>query len=312
MEPDRNILTRYFLGECTNDEKESIHQWLESNEAHKQQFIRERIRFDASLVIDEEKIATSRPAVRKNILFTTLKIASAILLLVGSSYLFNLYFDRQTEKITQEINVPPGNRSSLTLPDGTLVWLNSNTTLTYPNIFDKETRSVELDGEAYFEVTKNDKKSFIVKTSKFNVEVLGTTFNVEAYSGKPDFEVGLFTGKVRIFKEQEQVNEEIYLKPGQAASLVNGSLWVSTADFNNYRWRDGLIIIEDKSFEEIMSMFEKYYGQQIIIENEKVKDLGYRGKLRIGDGIDHALRVLQNDFRFTYKRDEDNNKIYIY
>lgn len=309
MEIDRNILVHYFQGESSEPEKEAIHRWLESNEANKKMFIRERIRFDASLIVDEEKIPAHNPAVRKSLVFSALKVAAAILLLVGSSYLFSLYFSGQAETVAQKINVPPGNRTSLTLPDGTLVWLNSNTTLTYPNIFDKDTRSVELDGEAYFEVTKDTKKSFIVKTNKFNIEVLGTTFNVEAYSDKPDFEVALFTGKIRVFKEPEE--KPLYLTAGQAASLVGNSLLVSAVDYDSYRWRDGLIIIEDKSFEEIMAMFEKYYGQQIIIENANVKELGYRGKLRIGDGIEHALRVLQNDFRFTYQRDEDQQIIYI-
>ena len=77
---------------------------------------------------------------------------------------------------------------------------------------------------------------------------------------------------------------------------------VPTTDPNSYRWKDGLIYIEDKSFNAIMELFEKFYDVQIIVNNKAVKDLGYRGKLRISDGVDHALRVLQNDFPFKYKR----------
>lgn len=311
MNIDRNILTRYFQGECSEWEKEAIRIWLESDESHKKQFIRERIRFDASVIVDEDKISSSSTSKVKIFLWNTLKVASAILILIGSSYFFNLSQSDKPNNLLQSIYVPPGSRTSVTLPDGSLVWLNSNTSFKYPTTFASENRVVELDGEAYFEVMKNEGKSFIVKTNKYNVEVLGTTFNVEAYANEASFKTGLFTGKVKLYKEQQE-NKSLYLKPGEAAELIGDALQVSSANQNSFRWKDGLIILEDKSFTEIMRLFEKYYDVQIIIKNDKTKELGYKGKLRISDGIDHALRVLQKDFRFTFKREEDTNIIYIY
>lgn len=311
MNIDRNILTRYFQGECSEWEKEAIRVWLESDESHKKQFIREHIRFDASVIVDEDKISSSSTSKVKIILWNTLKVASAILILIGSSYFFNLSLSDKPNNLLQSIYVPPGSRTSVTLPDGSLVWLNSNTSFKYPTTFASENRVVELDGEAYFEVTKNEGKSFIVKTNKYNVEVLGTTFNVEAYANEASFKTGLFNGKVKLYKEQQE-NKSLYLKPGEAAELIGDALQVSSANQNSFRWKDGLIILEDKSFTEIMRLFEKYYDVQIIIKNDKTKELGYKGKLRISDGIDHALRVLQKDFRFTFKREEDTNIIYIY
>lgn len=311
MNIDRNILTRYFQGECSEWEKEAIRIWLESDESHKKQFIQERIRFDASVIVDEDKISSSSTTKVKIFLWNTLKVASAILILIGSSYFFNLSQSDKPNNLLQSIYVPPGSRTSVTLPDGSLVWLNSNTSFKYPTTFASENRVVELDGEAYFEVMKNEGKSFIVKTNKYNVEVLGTTFNVEAYANEASFKTGLFTGKVKLYKEQQE-NESLYLKPGEAAELIGDALQVSSANQNSFRWKDGLIILEDKSFTEIMHLFEKYYDVQIIIKNDKTKELGYKGKLRISDGIDHALRVLQKDFRFTFKREEDTNIIYIY
>ncbi|MDH6304116.1 transmembrane sensor [Parabacteroides sp. PF5-5] len=310
MKINRDILIRYFSGECTESEKSSIQKWLEEDETHKKQFINERIRFDASLMIDENKMLhTDYKA--KGIIWNIMKIAAAFLILVGSSYLFSLYQDRQGEMISQNIHVPTGNRTSITLPDGTLVWLNSNTTLKYPSRFSKKERIVELDGEAYFEVTKDKKKTFIVKTNKYNIEVLGTTFNVEAYNNKETFSAALFTGRIKLYQEEEK-ETSIFLNKGECAKLVDNTLQISPIQSETYRWRDGLIIIENKSFEEVMLLLEKYFGQEIIIENKKVKDLGYQGKLRIADGVDHALRVLQNDYHFTYKRDETMSKIYIY
>jgi ferric-dicitrate binding protein FerR (iron transport regulator) len=310
MDIDRNTLARYFTGESSGDEKNSIREWLESSEEHKRRFINERIRFDASVVVDEDSILHSRSGMVKRIAWRALKVASVILLLTGSGYLLRLYNSSQAEVITQTIYVPAGSRTSLVLPDGSSVWLNSNTTLKYPNLFSTKKRIVELDGEAYFEIAKAPKKTFTVLTNKYNIEVSGTTFNVEAYTGKPAFTTALFTGRVKLYKEK--TTDTLYLKPGETAKLIDNMLIVSSLDSDIYKWKDGLIIIEDKSFEEIMQLFEKYFGQEIIIRNNKVKDLGYRGKLRITDGVDHALKVLQNDFRFTYKREEETNQIFIY
>ena len=175
--------------------------------------------------------------------------------------------------------------------------------------FSDKNREIQLDGEGYFEVAK-DKKPFIVKTSKYDVEVLGTTFNVEAYKDKSGFRTMLYEGKVKLYNTNDP--KAIYLSPGQTAELMGESLRVvPTTEPNSYRWKDGLIYIEDKSFNAIMGLFEKFYDVRIVVNNKAVQDLGYRGKLRISDGVDHALRVLQNDFPFKYKRDEERNIIYI-
>ena len=304
---NRDLLTRYFQGECSEEEKTIICQWLEGNEAHQTELIRERIRFDASLMAGEGR---STPAVRRSLNWPAVAAASVILLLC-LSHLFRYPKQEQPDVAMLSIHVPPGNRTSITLPDGSHVWLNSNTTLRYPNVFISEERTVELDGEAWFEVAQYYKKPFIVRTGKYNVEAVGTTFNVDAYAGNETSATALFTGIVKLYKGNG-ASEALYLHPGETAELVGGAFHVLPTDINAYRWRDGLIVIEDKSFGEIMQLFEKYYGLQIIIKNTKAKGLGYRGKFRIADGVEHALRVLQNDFRFTYVREENTDIIYIH
>ncbi|MCD7937457.1 MAG: FecR family protein [Tannerellaceae bacterium] len=312
MSINQEILLRYFLGQSSEDEKENIHQWLESDEAHKKKFVRERIRFDASLMVDDQELLTpTRQFSFSGSRWTLIKVAAAVLLLLGSSFLFQFYLSPSEKTTLQSIYVPAGSRTSVTLPDGTSAWLNSNTVLTYPNSFPKNNRMVLLNGEAYFDVTKDENRSFIVKTSKYNVEVLGTVFDVEAYEKEDLFKTTLYSGKVRLYKE-EQEEDALYLNAGEVAELIDGHLVVSLANSYSYRWKEGLIILEGQSFRDIMRLFEKYFDMRIIIQNEKVMELGYEGKLRIVDGIDHALRVLQNDFRFTYSRDTETNVIHIY
>lgn len=309
MNIDHHILIRYFLGQASEEEKEFIHQWIESDEANRTQFIRERIRFDASILIDKPASLEKRRRQIPPFLSWSLKIAASVLLLLGSFYVYDNYRMARLSQTFQCVSVPAGNRTNIQLPDGTNVWLNANTSLRYPMAFSNTNREIQLDGEAYFEVAK-DKKPFIVKTDKYDVEVLGTVFNVEAYRSKPQFRTSLYEGKVKLYNSRQP--KAVFLSPGQTAELVGKVLQVApTKEVNSYRWKDGLIYIEDKSFDAIMTLFEKFYDVRIVINNQAVRDLGYRGKLRISDGVDHALRVLQNDFPFKYKRDEERNIIYI-
>jgi len=310
MKIDRNILTRYFTGESPEEEKELIHYWLQSDDSNRKQFVRERIRFDASIVVDEDEVLTKRPDSIRRIILNSLKIASAVLLLTGLGYFYAVYRMNTVNHSMQYAYVPSGSRASLTLNEGSTVWLNSKSKLKYPSIF-SDSRVVELDGEGFFEIAKDARKPFIINTDKYSLEVLGTSFNMESYSNSPDFEIALFTGRAKLFKNKGS-SDTLYLNAGQTANLIGGKLVVSATEYNKYRWKDGIIMIENQSFGDIMLLFEKYFDLQIIIRTDKVKKLGYWGKFRIVDGVDHALRVLQKDYSFTYKREENSNTIYIY
>lgn len=309
MQIDKEVLIRYFLGQASEVEKEAVHMWVESDEANRKSFIRERIRFDASVLVDERTIVPARRFYVPLWVVSCLKVAATVLLLVGGLYGYDTYQENQLASTFQVVYVPAGNRTNIVLPDGTNVWVNANSSLRYPAVFSKKDREIQLNGEAYFEVVK-DKKTFIVKTDKYNVEVLGTTFDVEAYADKPVFRTILYEGKVKLYNDRQK--EPVLLSPGETARLQGDTLLVSsTNEMNSYRWKDGLIYIEDQSFDDIMKLFEKFYDIRIVVNNKAVNELGYRGKLRISDGVDHALRVLQNDFPFVYKRDEEKNVIYI-
>jgi len=309
MKVDRSILTRYFTGESSEEEKELIRCWIENDASNRKFFIRERIRFDASVLIDEKDVLSKRPDKVKRILLNLLKVAAVAAIIIGSGYIYSVYRINRQNQPLQLIYVPPGSRTSLTLIEGSTVWLNSKTKMKYPGVFTND-RVVELDGEGFFDIAKDPEKPFIIKAGEYNLEVLGTSFNVESYRNSANFETALFTGRAKLFKNQ-QAGDTIYLNAGETATLIGGRLVISPTDYNRYRWKDGIIMIENKSFEEIMLLFEKYFDLQIIIRNDAVKKLGYWGKFRMVDGIDHALRVLQNDFRFTYTREENSNVIYI-
>ena len=184
-------------------------------------------------------------------------------------------------------------------------------TLQYPVTFSQKQRTVFLKGEAYFDVTKKKKTPFIVRTDKYDIEVLGTQFDVDAYPDQTAFETTLMKGSVKV-TSQHFPEQTITLKPHHKAYVKDGQLAVTKVnDFTPYRWKEGLICFKDEPFQTIMEDFEKYYGIRIIINNKKVLKYSYNGKFRQADGIDYALRVLQRDIHFKYEKANDEEIIYI-
>lgn len=312
---DKNTLYKFFEGNATLKEEEAVRQWMDESSENQQTFLKERKLFDAMLLLGDEKtikegkkrFSVNLGSLRNELL----KVAAVVAITLLGSY---FYFQSMQEKelmAMQTISVPAGQRINITLTDGTNVWLNARTSLSYPVKFSKKNRQVVLDGEAYFDVAKDNNKPFIVQTEKYNVEVLGTKFDVDAYSEAGEFATTLMSGSVRV-SSAANPEETLTLKPDNKVYLKDGKLHVTTVDdYNSYRWKEGLICFKNATFISIMKDFEKYYGLNIQVKNKEVRKFLYTGKFRQTDGIDYALRVLQKDIKFTYKRDDDNQIIYI-
>ncbi len=150
-----------------------------------------------------------------------------------------------------------------------------------------------------------------VHTHAMDVEVLGTKFNVEAYSKKDFFETSLMQGKVKVTLPADKT-KSVLLAPNQKTTLTDGQLVVSKIDdYGSYRWKEGLYCFHDKTLGEIMQDLEKYFDLDIKIHRKETADVVLTGKFRISEGLDYILRVLQTDVSFTYRRDTDQNIIYI-
>lgn len=306
----REILYKFFNGEISDKEETALKKWIEASEDNYFIFLRERKIYDALLVNDLIPIRTQRKEEEKKIqigkiLIKVFKVASIVLITVLISWYFIQPNEKESE--VQTVRVPAGQRTNLTLPDSTVVWLNALTRMEYKSPFNSNKREVFIDGEAYFEVKKNE-KPFIVKSPKGSVEVFGTKFNIEDYSTHDIYEATLMEGSIKISANGDLID----LIPGYKTSLINGKLETkSIDDYDPYRWRDGLICFKNESFRNIMGEFEKYYGIKIILNNMKVREKSYTGKFRQSDGVDYALRVLQKDIYFDYERNEEENIIII-
>lgn len=310
---NKELLHTYFSGESNQEEEAQIMNWAEASPENHRQYLEERKLWNAMLIHYTKK--DTAPSVQSNHIqlniWKVISVAATVATLIAMSWIY--IHDFRVDRKMQAVIVPAGQRVQLVLEDGTRVWLNSKSKLTYPASFGNDTREVTLDGEGFFEVTRNEEKPFIVKTHKYDVKVLGTTFNVYAYNTKSSsFETSLLHGSVDVIST-ENSNSHVLLKPHEKVTEENGILQKSTIDnLDRYRWKDGLICLDDEPFEDLMKKFSVYYDIHIKIENPTVRDYRCTGKFRQSDGVEYALKVIQKDLKFSYTRDDESNTIVIH
>lgn len=314
---EKEILYKYFEGTASHEEEETVYHWLDASSANEKEFFREREFFDAMILGGSTKEKKEKDLKHSefrihSFVREVLKVVAVVTITVACGLYFHLADKKKLLSVMNTISVPIGQRVNLTLPDGTLVWLNACSEIIYPAVFSGGKREVQLDGEAYFEVTHNTENPFVVRTEKCNIEVLGTKFNVEAYSGSNDFSTSLIEGSVKVRDNNKRSSLPVFLKPNQEVRLHNGQLAVSNiSNYEYFRWREGLVSFKNVAFNELMTRFEKSYGIRIILENKHLKEYTCSGTFRISDGVDNALRILQRDAQYTFERNEDNSIIYI-
>lgn len=190
---------------------------------------------------------------------------------------------QESKLIYNKVETPRGGEYALLLSDGTKVHLNAMTSLRFPVTFDNGPREVELEGEAYFEVSKTG-QPFIVSTHGMQVEVLGTTFNISAYP-REEYQTTLVNGSVKVNTE---TGKSCILKPSQQATVSpgNNSIQVRMVDAEFYTsWVKGKIHFKDQRLEDIMKILSRWYDMDVIYANEKIKDI------RFGCNVDRYSEI---------------------
>ena len=281
--------------------------WLEADPAHESELAKVQRQHDLvalSAPVINELYAKDRRRRFGSVLRRWSAAAAAVVLLAFGGYYFHAArdFSRQGERLLS-VSVPYGQRVSLTLQDGTSVWLNAGTTLRYPALFTGRERRVEM-----FDVEHDPAHPFVVETFACDVEVLGTKFNVVAEEENGLFSTALFEGRVAV-SSRLVPGERLVLEPDEMVTLEGKHLCLAQID-EEYLWTNGIISLTDQSFSELMHRFEKTFGVTIRIEREPSIRIG-QGKIRQSVGIDNALQVLQRFADFEYEKDEQNNPITI-
>lgn len=205
----------------------------------------------------------------------------------------------KTEYLT--VIVPKGKRTTLKLSDGSSIWVNSGTKLVYPKVFNDENREIMIDGEAYLNVSKDEKRPFIVHTRGFDVAVLGTQFNISAYSNDRESSVVLVEGAVEIAAESSKGK----LYPNQGFFSVNGSFSIKNVDVYPYIcWRDGVMQLNGESLDVIMKRLSRYYGVEIKSDNRFALER-YKGKVNLSESLETVLYNISLSTPLTYTKEGD-------
>lgn len=214
-----------------------------------------------------------------------------------------------------QVVIPFGKRSNILLSDGTKVWLNAGSKLIFPQKFTGKTRKVFLKGEAYFDVSKNERVPFIVSTDNINVTVQGTEFNVKDNSSDKNLEIVLVEGEVSLKGNSVMnfLNEEIKLSPNQLAifnKLDNKVAVHSNVDADYYTsWKEGLLKFNRESILVVFEGLSRYYNVRFVTENSVELNRKFSGKLDLKESLEDVMKVIADAAPITFRIEKD--KVYV-
>jgi ferric-dicitrate binding protein FerR (iron transport regulator) len=299
---DRKTIDKYLKGLTSSQERSEVMEWIEKNE---KDFLELRRLYDIS-VWNAEFIPNikSRRHTSINILW---KVAAVFLILLSLNLSYHLLSER--EMSVETVICPQGQHLELAMSDGTKVWLNSNSTLSFHK--KSKTRLVELDGEAYFDVAPDKKHPFIVKTETYDITVLGTSFNVLSYRNSGLFECSLVEGSVSLKHNYE--NTGIRLHPNEKVRMINGTVSRLPIDSDEeFLWKMGIYSFKNQALSEVFAHLSLLYEVNIELKNQQIGKQMCTGKFRNKDGLDHILSTLQKNYRFSFVKDEDSQTYIIH
>ncbi|MBQ3245928.1 MAG: FecR family protein [Bacteroidales bacterium] len=312
MKITEDILIRFLKCETTQDEEVAILDWLDADPENIKTLNSIDFQFNAAILHSETK---AEPAKKKSFLHRLIAYSAAAVIAAVIAVGNGMYQVKKTrsemESLMTSISVPAGQRICMTLQDGSRVWLNAGSTMEYPNIFREDCRTVKLSGEAFFDVTTDKERPFLIETFACNVEVLGTKFNIEANAVDSEFSTALLEGSVRL--TENSTGSPMILKPGEKAELIQGRLRRSRiTNPDEYLWTDGIISLQCDSFSELLKRLEKAYDVRFVVKLPNDPVVHCKGKIRVSDGIEHAMEILRMGTDFEYEINHSSNEIYIH
>jgi transmembrane sensor len=312
------LIANQLSGEATQTEKDELNRWIGESPANKRIFEEtQRIWQKSHAYFPSSDMDSDRQKINDQIIhqlsnqakIRTLstwfyRVAAVLVLpiMLGIGWYLG---SSKTNSETQmcEVTAPKGQISKCVLADGTEVWLNAGTTLTYDPTLKGSMRVVYLDGEAYFKVTKNKHKPFAVNTKYAQVKVLGTIFNLKAYSGEGKVETTLEEGSVE-FSLNGSAAKPVEMKPGEQVVYNISEKKMTLGKVETYlltAWKDGKFVFKDADLKTIITELEKLYDVRIHLENDSLLKLHFRGMFEYEQNIFSALETLERTTNMKYR-----------
>lgn len=346
--PNFRLFARYFSGECSKKENEKIEQWIKSNpENSKTMTELERIwkvagqdadEFDAlfnpeegwgdietEIALDGDKGGRQRAVIRnlsKNYSSITktnfsqfLRVAAIILVasLLGILAYQNLYQEPEIVKpVLREIAVEKGQRGNITLSDGTKVTLNADSKITLPNVFKSDKREITLEGQAFFDVTSNPERPFIINTGDAIVKVLGTSLDVESYPDDESVRVVVKEGRVSLNSKNRPVNKNTILSAGEMGRLLLADQRINkqkVEDFDLFLgWKSGFLKFKDTPMREVAEDLERKYDMAVKFKDDQLKELRLTAELK-SHTLKHNMDVISTSLGVNHRINREKKMI---
>lgn len=316
------ILPRYCSGEATIEECRVVEEWIEQSEDN-YRIVKQMYTIDQAIAtvqmeskVDTEKALASvnrkmSKATSSVTWFTWMQRVAAILFIPLLIAYAIQYLTPQTEIARMiEIKTNPGMTTTVDLPDGSKVYLNSESSLTYPAFFCEDKRNVQLKGEAFFEVQKDPKHSFVVSGPHHTqIEVLGTSFNVEAFERDSFISTTLVEGKVRFAYQKNRQPATVVMKPGQKlmyntiSSQVN---LIQTSGETETAWKDGKIVFRATPLPEALRMLEKRFNVTFVLSNNRLRGEAFNGSFT-NQRLERILEIfkISSNIKWRYLDTQD-------
>ena len=327
------LIANYLTEDLDKNALDELKTWIAASAENQQYFIRQReiwfsaVSREAASVYDKDKAfenfrnrvesqkeiqSTSRRGFSLSALWRYAAVV-AIIIAVGCISYWQGEVNVKDTFADISVEAPLGSKTKLYLPDGTLVWLNAGSRMTYSQGFGVDNRKVELEGEGYFEVKRNEKIPFFVKTKDLQLQVLGTKFNFRDYPEDHEVVVSLLEGKVGLNNLLREEKEAV-LSPDERAVLnkANGLLTVESVTASNAsQWTDGYLFFDEELLPDIAKELERSYNVKIHIANDSLKTFRFYGNfVRREQNIQEVLEALASTEKIQYKIEERNITIY--
>lgn len=327
------LIANYLTEGLDKNALDELKTWIAASAENQQYFIRQReiwfsaVSREAASVYDKDKAfenfrnrvesqkeiqSTSRRGFSLSALWRYAAVV-AIIIAVGCISYWQGEVNVKDTFADISVEAPLGSKTKLYLPDGTLVWLNAGSHMTYSQGFGVDNRKVELEGEGYFEVKRNEKIPFFVKTKDLQLQVLGTKFNFRDYPEDHEVVVSLLEGKVGLNNLLREEKEAV-LSPDERAVLnkANGLLTVESVTASNAsQWTDGYLFFDEELLPDIAKELERSYNVKIHIANDSLKTFRFYGNfVRREQNIQEVLEALASTEKMQYKIEERNITIY--
>ncbi len=313
-----HLILKSFSGKLEKDEQLLLDSWMAESEENKLEYksyrelwnkskelvLSDTIDVEAALTKTKSRLSFSRG--KKRWLIIARQVAAVLLISFALASLYHYFGSNgNNQPIYQDVSTGHGMHTSLTLADGTKVWLNSDSHLRFPLSFNNlDMRKVQLEGEAFFKVASNKDFPFVVSTGDLDIKVLGTSFNVSAYADYNEMTVALEEGKISLLEPGVSENKVLTMKPNQVATFNRESRKLRLAEEKELEkysaWREGRLTFFGDNIQTVEQKMEKWYNVDIVIADDEIRQYHFTATFT-DETLNQALSLLCSSSGLTYE-----------